>query len=44
MLKPTLLTLAVCGALQAQQVVAPTPDQVGSPRGETWGDYNLTAW
>jgi hypothetical protein len=42
MLKRTLLTLAVFGALQAQQVVAPTPDQVGSPRGETWGDYNLT--
>jgi hypothetical protein len=42
MLKPITLTLAVFGALQAQQVVAPTPDQVGSPRGDTWGDYNLT--
>jgi hypothetical protein len=42
MLKPLVLTFAVFGALQAQQVVAPTPDQVGSPRGDTWDNYNLT--
>src|SRR5450755_4614932 len=42
MTKRYCLTLAVLGTLQAQQVVAPTPEQVGSPRGETWGGYNLT--
>ena len=41
MMKRYGLILAVLGALQAQQVVAPTPEQVGSPRGESWGDYNL---
>ena len=41
MLKPLCLTLAAIGVLQAQQVLAPTPEQVGSPRGETWGDYNV---
>lgn len=34
--------LAVVGALQAQQVVAPTPETVGSPRGENHGSYNIT--
>ena len=33
-------TLLTQGA--AQQVVAPTPEQVGSPRGENSGDYNIT--
>jgi hypothetical protein len=42
MLTRYCLILGVCGALQAQQVVAPTPDQVGSPRGENSGDYNIT--
>jgi hypothetical protein len=28
-------------ALRAQQVAAPTPDAVGSPRGSTWDDYNI---
>jgi hypothetical protein len=28
-------------AALAQQVVAPTPDQAGSPRGENTGDYNV---
>src|SRR5947207_5476427 len=26
----------------AQQVVAPTPETVGSARGENWGGYNVT--
>lgn len=26
----------------AQQVVAPTPEQVGSPRGDSMGNYNIT--
>lgn len=42
MLKRYCLIFGVCGALQAQQVVAPTPEQVGPPRGETRGDYNIT--
>jgi hypothetical protein len=29
------------GGLHAQQLVAPTPDQVGPPRGENNGDYNI---
>ncbi|HUI53655.1 MAG TPA: hypothetical protein VLY04_01700 [Bryobacteraceae bacterium] len=36
------LTFAVLGALQAQQVVAPTTEQVGSPRGDNVGNYNVT--
>ena len=42
MLNRCLVLLGFCGALQAQQVVAPTPDQVGPPRGENTGDYNIT--
>ena len=42
MLRRFCIYLAVLGALEAQQVVAPTPDQVGSPRGENRGDYNFT--
>ena len=34
--------ILAAGILQAQQVVAPTPDAVGSPRGENTGDYNIT--
>lgn len=41
MLKRTFLILAALGSLQAQQVIVPTPEQVGSPRGETWGNYNV---
>jgi hypothetical protein len=37
-----ILAIAGAGALSAQQVVAPTPDQVGPPRGENTGDYNIT--
>ena len=33
---------AAVGALSAQQVVAPTPEPVGSPRGENHGNYNIT--
>jgi hypothetical protein len=36
------ITLVALGALHAQPVVAPTPDQVGSPRGENSGNYNIT--
>src|SRR5579863_8813101 len=42
MLRRIAITLAAVGALQAQQVVAPTTEQVGSPRGENTGDYNIT--
>src|SRR5579864_5255277 len=37
-----VLTLALAGAVNAQQVVAPTPDQVGSPRGTNFNNYNIT--
>src|SRR5450432_1496772 len=30
------------GALKAQQVAAPTPEQVGPARGENTGNYNIT--
>src|SRR5579872_6054766 len=42
MLRRFCIYLAALGALEAQQVVAPTPDQVGSPRGENAGNYNIT--
>ena len=42
MMKTYWILLAACGALGAQQVVAPTPEQVGSPRGENAGNYNIT--
>jgi hypothetical protein len=41
MMRPFFL-FAALGALQAQQVVAPTPEQVGSARGENSGNYNIT--
>src|SRR5690242_16854765 len=34
-------SMILAGAALAQQVVAPTPETVGSPRGENLGDYNL---
>ena len=37
-----ILIFAALGALEAQQTVAPTPDTVGSPRGENTGNYNVT--
>jgi hypothetical protein len=37
-----LLLLVGTSALTAQQMVAPTPEQVGSTRGDTIGDYNIT--
>lgn len=40
--KLPLLVFAASATLAAQQVVAPTPDTVGSPRGDGWGDYNVT--
>jgi hypothetical protein len=36
------LFLAVTTAALAQQVVAPTPEQVGPPRGQDAGGYNIT--
>ncbi len=35
-----LLGLGLCS--DAQQVVAPTPDKVGSVRGDNWDGYNIT--
>ena len=42
MLKRICALFAAIGALQAQQVVAPTTDPIGSPRGDNTGDYNIT--
>ena len=36
-----LACILVSHAALAQQVVAPTPDQAGSPRGDNTGDYNV---
>src|SRR5260370_33773705 len=35
-------TMATQGALEAQQVASPTPEQVGPVRGENTGNYNIT--
>lgn len=42
MLKRFCLILGLTTAAGAQQTVAPTPAQVGSPRGDNTGDYNVT--
>src|SRR5580704_13841256 len=36
------LILAIAGALQAQEIVAPTSSEVGPPNGENTGNYNIT--
>jgi hypothetical protein len=38
----TLLIFAAFGMVQAQETVAPTPEKIGSPRGENTGNYNIT--
>ncbi|HEY2013497.1 MAG TPA: hypothetical protein VGH38_08355 [Bryobacteraceae bacterium] len=38
----TLVIIGTSGTLGAQQVVAPTTEQVGSARGTSMGDYNVT--
>jgi hypothetical protein len=42
MLKRIVFLFASFLALEAQQVVTPTPEQVGSPRGANLDDYNIT--
>ena len=42
MAKTLWIALAAFGAIQAQPVVSPTTEQVGSPRGENSGNYNIT--
>ena len=42
MLTRFAILLAFFGTLEAQQVVAPTQEPVGPPRGENTGDYNIT--
>jgi hypothetical protein len=42
MTKRFLFTLALAAALRAQQPVAPTNEPLGSPRGTSVGDYNVT--
>jgi hypothetical protein len=41
MLTRCCLVLAVCGALRAQQVIAPTPEAVGPARGGDFANYNI---
>jgi len=41
MLKRCCLVLAVCGALRAQLVIAPTPEAVGPARGGDFANYNI---
>ena len=36
------ILFAAVGVLGAQQVAAPTPEQVGPARGENQGNYNIT--
>src|SRR5215471_6091360 len=36
------LLAALAGAAMAQPVVAPTPETVGTARGENWNNYNIT--
>jgi len=42
MLRRIAILIAASGTLHAQQPVAPTTEQVGSPRGEDKGGYNMT--
>jgi hypothetical protein len=37
----TILFASIALAAAAQETVAPTPDRPGSPRGETWNNYNI---
>jgi hypothetical protein len=41
MRRTTLAILVLAGMMRAQQVVAPTPEPVGPPRGEDAGAYNV---
>jgi hypothetical protein len=41
-MKRIYLLFTIAAGLGAQQVVAPTPAQVGPPRGEDVGNYNIT--
>lgn len=38
----SILLAGIAQVALAQPVVAPTPDTVGSTRGENWNDYNIT--
>src|SRR5579884_3282173 len=39
--KTTLIAVALATAPFAQQTVAPTPEQVGTTRGDNWDGYNI---
>ena len=39
--RTTFIALALGAAARAQQTVAPTPEPVGNPRGNTWDGYNI---
>src|SRR5437763_15940392 len=42
MLRQLCLLMAALPGIEAQQVAAPTPEQVGLARGENRGNYNIT--
>jgi len=37
-----MFTIALSLTVWGQPTVAPTPEPAGSPRGDNWGDYNIT--
>ena len=41
MMRAVILSILGAVITLAQQPVAPTPDRVGSPRGDSWSDYNV---
>jgi hypothetical protein len=41
MIRAVIISILAAVISLAQQPVAPTPDRVGSPRGESWSDYNV---
>jgi hypothetical protein len=41
-IQASILLAGIAGAALAQPPVAPTPETVGSARGENWNDYNIT--
>ena len=41
-IQASILLAGIAGAALAQPPVAPTPEPVGSARGENWNDYNIT--
>lgn len=41
MIRTLIFSLLAAAVVSAQQPVPPTPDRAGSPRGDSWSDYNI---